>query len=219
MKISSELIEKYHRNECNQEEIEVVETWLFSGDSDEALQLPLGENKAEHKVKIWNEIEKILPIETPAPVLTKKPFFKNPFWSGAIAASVVFCVAIIAIDRLNESNSAKHEPFVMVNNTSAIKIRNFEANGYNIAIGTNTSTKIDHETGIVDLSGSLLIRPKKDIELLFEGSKEKMKFKAGQTYIILKGETGNDKVIIVNERNIMDLPPVIQKQIINEFQI
>lgn len=74
-------------------------------------------------------------------------------------------------------------------------------------------------SGIVDLSGSMLIHPKKDIELLFEGSEDKMTFKAGQTYIILKGEHGNDTMIIVNEKNIMDLPPVIQKQIINEFQI
>lgn len=69
MKISNELIEKYHRNECTQEEIDLVEAWLFSAESDEALQLPLGENKAEHKTIIWDEIEKILPAENTAPVL------------------------------------------------------------------------------------------------------------------------------------------------------
>lgn len=64
-----------------------------------------------------------------------------------------------------------------------------------------------------------MIHPKKDITLKFEGSQEQITFKAGQTYIILKGEDGNDKVIIVNEKNIMDLPPVLQKQITNEFKI
>jgi len=219
MKISNELIEKYHRNECTQEEIDLIETWLFSGESDEALQLPLGEDKAGHKTDIWNEIEKILPAENTAPTLVKKSFLQNSFWSGAIAASLVIYVMAIAFYRLTSSQIVKDTPFVMVNNTSSINVKHIEANGYHISVGTNTSTKINNETGIIDLTGSLLIRPKKDIQLFFEGSKDKMIFKAGQTYIILKGEDGHDKVVVVNERNIMDLPPVLQKQIINEFQI
>lgn len=219
MKISNELIEKYHRNECTREETDLVESWLFSGESDEALQLPLGENKAEHKSGIWNEIEKILPTENADPVLVKKTFLQNTFWSGAIAASLAICVMAIAFYWLTSPKAVAEAPFVMVNNTSSINVKHIEANSYHISVGTNTSTKINNETGIVDLTGSLLIRPKKDIQLLFEGNKDKMVFKAGQTYIILKGEDGNDKIIVVNEKNIMDLPPVLQKQIINEFQI
>lgn len=219
MKISNELIEKYHRNECSQEEIDLVEAWLFSGESDEALQLPLGENKAEHKAILWDEIAKILPAENPAPVLAKRSFLQNTFWSGAIAASLVICVMAIVFNRLTSTKTIKDVPFVMVNNTSSVNVRHIEANGYHIAVGTNTSTKINNETGIINLTGSLLIRPKKDIQLLFEGNKHKMTFKAGQTYILLKGEDGNDKIIVINEKNVMDLPPVLQKQIINEFQI
>lgn len=219
MKISKELIEKYHRNECTQEETDMVESWLFSGESDEALQLPLGENKAEHKTSIWNEIEKILPPENTAPVLVKKSFLQGAFWKGAIAASMVICVIVIAFYRLKDAKSGREVPFVMVKNTSSVNVKHIEANAYHISVGTNTSTKINNETGIIDVSGSLLIRPKRDIQLLFEGSLDKITFKAGQTYIILKGEDGNDKIIVVNEKNIMDLPPVLQKQIINEFQI
>lgn len=72
MKISKELIEKYHRSECSTEESEAVEAWLFSGESDEALQLPLGENKAQHKAALWNEIEKIFPEESAAPSSTRR---------------------------------------------------------------------------------------------------------------------------------------------------
>ncbi|MNL38312.1 hypothetical protein D3C87_1605150 [compost metagenome] len=100
-----------------------------------------------------------------------------------------------------------------------MEVRQVEASAYNISLGPNTSAKIDNNSGIVNLSGSLLISPKKDITLQFEGSEDNMVFKAGQTYIVLKGEDGNDKVIIINEKNIMDLPPVLQKQIINEFKI
>jgi hypothetical protein len=219
MKISNELIEKYHHNECTQEEIDLIESWLFSGESDEALQLPLGEDKAAHKSGMWMEIEKILPAENIAPAAQKKHFLHSSFWSGAIAASLVIVVMAIAFYTLYRPKSIEEPPFVMVNNTSAIEIRHIESNGYHISVGTNTSTKINNETGIVDLTGSLLIRPKKDIQLSFQGIKDKMVFKAGQTYIILKGDDGNDKIIVVNEKNIMDLPPMLQKQIINEFQI
>lgn len=219
MKISKELIEKYHRNECTEEETDLVEGWLFSGESDEALQLPSGENKAEHKVDIWNEIEKIFPVENVVTVPVKKPILKNTFWSGAIAASLLICVIAVSFYSLTSPKNKEDVPFVMVNNTSSVHVKHIEASGYHIAVGTKTSTKINNETGIVDLRGSLLMRPKKDIQLLFEGSKDKMIFKAGQTYIILKGDDGNDKIIVVNEKNVMDLPPVLQKQIINEFQI
>lgn len=219
MKISNELIEKYHRNECTQEESDFVEAWLFSGESDEALQLPLGENKAAHKTMMWDEIEKTLPPETNVPVLVKKPFLRNTFWTGAVAASLVICLTFIGFYKLTGTKTTEDTTFVTVNNTSSVNVKHLEANGYHIAVGTNTSTKINNETGIIDLTGSLLIRPKKDIRLLFAGNKEEMVFKAGQTYIILKGEDGHDKIIVINEKNVMDLPPVLQKQIINEFQI
>lgn len=218
MKISKQLIEKYHRNECSTEESEAVEAWVFSGESNEALQLPLGEDKAQHKAALWDEIEKILPEESAAPTSTKRLFYKNPFWSGAIAATLFIAVLGATGYYLSTVKSARDMPLI-VNNSSSMHVKHIDASAYQISVGTNTSTKINNTTGVIDLSGSLLISPKEDMELIFEGSSEKMIFKAGQTYIILKGENGIDKVIVVNEKNIMDLPPVLQKQIINEFQI
>jgi len=218
MKISKDLIERYHRQECTEEEAEAVEAWLFSSDTDEALQLPLGMDKGEHKSAIWSEISKTLPNETES-VAQKSSAFISPFWSGAVAASLIAGIIGLAGYQFMNSPKAPVRQFVMVNNTSSINVRPVESSGYNISIGTNTSARIDNLTGVVDLTGSMLICPKKDIELSFEGSSEKMMFKGGQTYIILKGKDGKDKVIIVSEKNIMDLPPVIQKQIINEFNI
>lgn len=217
MKISPELIEKYHRNECSAEESEAVETWLFSGESDEALQLPMGEDKAEHKAVLWNEIEKVLPSALPTPISTKNAFYKNPFWSGAIAATLV--IAILSVTGYYLTAVKTSDTPLVVNNSSSMHVKHVDASAYQISVGTNTSTKINNTTGVIDLSGSLLISPKEDMELTFQGSSEKMIFKAGQTYILLKGEDGVDKIIVVNEKNIMDLPPVLQKQIINEFKI
>lgn len=219
MKISKELLEKYHMKACSQQEAELVEAWLFSGDHNEALQLPLTEDKAMHKADIWKEIENSMISEDAKPIETKYTrLHKTSFWFGAVAASLFFALLFAGIYHNTSTKQDQDLPFVAVNNTS-MQVRHIDANAYHISVGPNTLAKINNTTGIIDLSGSLLISPKKDIVLTFEGNSEKMTFKAGQTYIILKGEDGTDKVIIVNERNIMDLPPVLQKQIINEFKI
>lgn len=219
MKISKDLIEKYHRNECSAEESEAVESWLFSGESDEALQLPLGESKAEHKADIWKEITSSISPEAEKPRSGPKLIFKNTFRTGAIAASLVMGIIGLAAYQLLTDNDEPIRQLVSVNNTSSVNVRHIEDSGYRLSVGTNTSASIDNLTGVVDLSGSMLICPKKDITLSFEGSGDKITFKKGQTYIILKGKDGRDKIIIVSEKNLMDLPPVLQKQIINEFNI
>ncbi len=237
MKIGKELLEKYHRNECTTEESDAVEAWLFSGDSDEALQLPLNESKAAHKAEMWTEIAKILPahiplhtapdpdpdlvsvpIPAPASSPVEKRIFKKAFWSGAIAASLIIGIVGIASYQLITVDRPV-TALMNINNTSLENVRHIEFSGYNISVGTNTSARIDNLTGAVDLSGSMLICPKKDISLSFEGSTEKIIFKKGQTYILLKGKDGKDKILIVSRQNLMDLPPVLQKQIMHEFNI
>ena len=249
MKIGKELLEKYHRNECTTEESDAVEAWLFSGDSDEALQLPLNESKAAHKAEMWTEIAKILPepaaaipqpllvsptpipvqtipslvtsrppVTTPDPDPAEKRIFKKAFWSGAIAASLIIGIVGVASYQLIKVDHPV-TAMVDINNTSLENVRHVESSGYNISVGTNTSARIDNLTGMVDLSGSMLICPKKDISLSFEGSTEKIIFKKGQTYILLKGKDGKDKILIVSRQNLMDLPPVLQKQIMHEFNI
>ncbi|WP_316820497.1 hypothetical protein [Pedobacter gandavensis] len=229
MNINQDLIEKYHRNHCSTEEREAVEEWLFSNHTDEGLQLPLGESKAAHKADIWAGIEEILPKEEQTPIHqsiehlnpTTVPLSRKSnrgFWMGAVAATVVIGLSGLGMVQLQRNNQQKDPALVSVNNTSTINVHHLEVNDYTLAVGTSTSAKIDNMSGVVDLAGSILISPKKDITLSFEGSPEKITFKKDQTYIILKGKEGKDK-IIVSEKNLMDLPPVLQKQIINEFNI
>ena len=215
MKISKELIEKFHREECSSEEKEFVQQWLFSEDSEELLSFDNTE-KELHKTEMWDEIKTILPKEDhPIPHRTAK----FQFWKGAIAASIVFVLLIsgMAIYQSSSKNGVLH--WIDVENTSGMQVKYIDSKDFKLSVGPNTSAKIDQLTGIVDLAGSLLIQPKEDFELEFTGSAKKMSFKKGQTYIILKGNDGKDKVIIINEKNLIDLPPIIQKQIINEFKI
>ncbi|RYF44522.1 MAG: DUF2813 domain-containing protein, partial [Cytophagaceae bacterium] len=135
-KAAKELIEKYHRQECSPEETEAVEAWLFSADSDEALQLPMGENKADHKENIWMNIQDILP-EQPVFVSKRKPSLKRAFWSGAVAASLLFGIIVIGAYQLIRNKSVPDYGTMTVNNTSSENVRYVEAQGYHVAIGTN----------------------------------------------------------------------------------
>jgi len=211
MNINQELIERYHRDECTNEERKAVEDWLFADDFAEELDLPADQDKASHKASIWNEIAPILPKERN----TKSNSLS--FWKGAVAASLVLGLIGFGFYQLKLKNDSPQS--VSVDNTSAISVRHLDSKGYNISVGPNTFAKINYVTGSVDLSGSMLISPKKDVELKFKGSDKKIPLKMGQTYIILNGKTDQDKIIVVSERNLMDLPPVLQKQIINQFSI
>lgn len=214
MKISKELIERYHRDECSLEEKEWVAAWLFADDGEGPLELD-EPTKALFKAEIWDEVKTVLPQEqTVIPIISSK----FQFWKGAIAASIVFVLLFIGLVSY-QLLVQKEILGVDIENTSAQQIQYVNAKDFKLSVGTNTSAKIDHKTGIVDLTGSILIQPKEDIELEFSGSTKKVSLKKGQTYIILKGKDGADKAIIVNEKNLIDLPPVLQKQIINEFKI
>ncbi|ETZ19088.1 hypothetical protein [Pedobacter sp. V48] len=213
MNINQELIERYHRDECTKEERKAVEDWLFTDDFAEELDLPIGENKTEHKASIWNEIAPVLPKER----IIKSHLFS--FWKGAVAASFVLGLIGLSFYPLTLKTKNDSPQLVSIDNTSAISVRHLDSKGYNISVGPNTFAKINYATGSVDLSGSMLISPKKDVELKFKGTDKKISLKMGQTYIILNGKTGEDKIIVVSERNLMDLPPVLQKQIINQFSI
>jgi len=228
MKISKELIEKYHQDRCTATERGFVEEWLFSGESEDELLLPVGENKEAHKDEIWNgltglflqtaELEKLASGHSaPAKkVIVKKLMVSGTIWFRSIAATLIIGLLGISYFMI----PAGLQPHtVTVDNTSSIDVKYLDSNGYNIAVGPNTEAEINYRTGFIDFSGSLMISPKEDIELIFHGDKDKVSFKMGQTYIILKDKKGRDKIIVVNERNLLDLPPVIQKRVTTEFNI
>jgi len=215
MKVNPLLIEKYHHGECTAEERRVVEEWLFDDTTDDQLVLPEGESKDDYKRDIWNGIETILPVSAAA----EKPASSTPastVWPKAIAAILVAALLAIGFYQLP---SSMQPHLIAVDNSSSMEVQHLDSRGYLITVGPKTQAKINYKTGVIDFSGSLLLSPKMDVELIFYGDDEKVSFKMGQTYILLKDKSGRDKMIVVNERNLLDLPPVIQKQVVNEFNI
>lgn len=222
MKISKELIEKYHLGECTLQESKFVEEWLFSEETDQELQLPVQENKAELRTQMWEEIQQIFPSglntvkEEPAVILNKS--FNLMYWTKMIAAVFVIGLSLLTGYHLYYT---PQDPsgLISVNNTSLLKVRHIESRAYCISLAPESTAKINYQTGKIDFSGSIIISPKKDIELSIGGSEGKITFKTGQTYIAMNGKSGYDRFILINQRNLTDLPPVLQKQLMNKFSI
>jgi hypothetical protein len=218
MAVNQELLERYHSNHCTAEERKQVEEWLLSDEVEDLDPLPLGINKSDLKERIWEDINGNS-IKEPAPVALKTRSNTYFMFKGAIAASLLIALFGAVGYWLTRGTSFNEKDFISLNNSYTQEVKHINSNGYNVAIGPNTVAKINNLAGVIDLSGSLLISPKKDIDLLFEGTKKKVTLKKGQTYIILKNKAGDEGIIVVSERNLMDLPPVMQKQITTQFDI
>jgi len=218
MKISNTLIEKYHNQQCSAEERGVVEQWLFSVDEEsEELQLPAREDKLLHKQMMWDDIKSVM-ISPAARQPPDKKRYSALNWKNGIAASLLAGLILFGgYSYYSKRNNPL--PLTYLTNSSTVKVKNVTYTTYNVSLGPMTKATINNLTGLIDFTGSLLISPKEDLLITFEGSNEQMMFKMGQTYVVLSGKTVNDRIIIVNERNINDLPPVIQQQLLQHFNI
>ncbi|GAA3953493.1 hypothetical protein GCM10022246_04450 [Pedobacter ginsengiterrae] len=215
MEINRRLIEKYHLDECTEEERKLVEAWLFSTDIEDLAILPLNEDKLDHKKQMWANIDAFITPDLKADQAKNTTIV---FWQGAIAASLVIGL-ICGLLYLFVNKQEKLPDFVSVNNAYSENVKHVNSLEFNAAIGPNTIAKINKDAGVINLNGSILLSPKKDIELIFEGTHKKITLKKGQTYIILDNKSGKQGIIVVSQKNLLDLPPVIQKQISSQFDI
>jgi len=216
MKVNANLIEKYHNNQCTPQERESVEDWLLNSDVED-LEFHNEKDKQLVKADIWNQLEANLPNLQEAKVVGLKSasFY---MWKGAIAASLVIGLLSFVFYYFKQQEKSTVE-FVAFHNKSSLKVNHISAKEYNLSIGTETFAEVNEDNGIIELSGSILISPKKDIELNFGGEKNKVSLKKGQTYIILNYKAGEQGLMVVNEKNLIHLPPVMQKKLVNEFGI
>ncbi|MNK08628.1 hypothetical protein D3C87_265700 [compost metagenome] len=217
MKINADLLEKYHNNLCTPQERAAVEDWLMNTEVDE-LEFHSDKDKILLENAIWQDVSLVLPPPQNEPKIKSLKPASYYMWKGAIAATLFIAVLGSAFYYLANKEDKAVE-FVAFHNKSALKVNHISSKEYSLAVGPETYAEINEHSGVIDLTGSILISPKKDIELKFDGADSKINLKKGQTYIILNSKSGNHGLIIVNEKNLISLPPVIQKKLIQEFDI
>lgn len=212
MNINKELLERYHSNTCTLEECIQVEEWLFNAEVEDLDSNISSKEKIDIKADIWNNIESALPQKN------KSRSHLYFMWKGAIAASFLIFALAAAFYFIFRAKTDNPTLLLSLENLSNNHLSKVNKSDYNALIAPNTIVKFNEINRITDLKGSFLISPKKDIEINV-GLKTYITLKKNQTYIVLRNGNGLSDILVVSERNLLDLPPVLQQQISNQFGI
>lgn len=223
MKVSKELIEKYHKGECTPEESAMVENWLLDDNTDIEIFLPAKLVKEEAKAEMWQEIASSLPSSRENKKLRFINLLEINRFVLTAAASVLL---LIGFSFLVLKNNEKESVITSVNN-SLSENKEIHSRDYTISLGPESNARIDANTGLIDFCGTILISPKKDIDLTFKDictttkrNTGKMNFKKGETYIALNYRNKKDnELIVMDEKLLMGLPPIVKRQIMDQFNI
>lgn len=223
MKVTKELIEKYHDDACTPEEMKAVEDWLLSDELNEEFVIPEGDNRESLREEIWSEVRNVLPKQEPKPIFLF--FTRRDWWRPAVAAAAVL---IIGISLFNFKNTASKSGVIVAQNASDTINKDIHDSQYTISLGPNSNIEINHSTGSIDFCGAVMINPKQDIEFTIQGScvipydqQETMTLKKGLNYIALNYSSLDNKkeMVILEEGALMGLPPLVQRQLMNQFNI
>lgn len=222
MKVSKELIERYHNGLCTAEESAIVENWLLDDDIMSDIPLIEGLDKEKTKSEMWDDISAILPSDAPETKIRRFSISRTSFTGVAAAASLLFILSVsfFLLRQHKEATPASTE-------TVATNIKEIDSKDYTIALGTDSNAKVNATTGLIDFCGTILISPKKDIDLSFKdvcanpaNNTGQMTFKKGATYIALNFKNNNNnEIVVMEEKMLMGLPPILKRQIMDQFNI
>ena len=213
MEIDKELIEKYHLGNCTPEEEAFVNVWLANDEFDDT-QLPDELHKAKDKQKMWSEIASFIEEEQ----LSKSKTSKLTIGFISKIAASLFLILTVGL-AYYYLNTKEEQQLVAFDNSTGTKVKYIDSGSYSIVMGPKSNGKIDLNNSLIDFCGSILLSPKKDIVLTLQGYHDKIKLKTGQTYIVLSNTCPSSKPIVVNEKDIVHLPPVLQKHLMTHFSI
>lgn len=227
MEVNNRLIEKYHLDLCSSEERKAVEEWLLNDKMDDFIFLSSEEKQAE-KEQIWQAIAEVLPIQPEVAKEVSIVRYFSPVLVAGIAAAtvgVLISVGFLLLNRQTPGNS------ITATNNDVLKNELIQTSELNITLGPKSNANINtsnfYTNGNINFCGIIRIESKEDMELTLNANcvntssnGEKIVFKKGQTYIAVNYHFKKDnELIIVNEKNLFNLPPVLQKEIIRQFNI
>lgn len=223
MKISKELIEKYHLGLCSEEERKAVEEWLFEDSFEEPLKLPPGENKDVHRKQIWEGIAPVLPPQTDSRSKLL-PFSRR----AALRIAAAVAMLLLAWTFIASPRSSSVQAIIEADNQSDVENKEINSGLYTLALGPRTNVRIDPSQETMEFCGTLSFTPSEDITMKIVGECPKgqpphtvMDLKGGASYIAFSYHDDRHKteLIVVEENQLKILPPIIQKQLIAQFNI
>lgn len=221
MNVSKELIAKYHQGLCSDQEKALVEAWL-DADSEEELSASLEiEQKKSIKEAIWSSL-KADTIEKPKKTLlgsSNTVRFRRVYWGAAAVLSVAFLFFWLLRDDLMmpEKGMSSH---------GSLSSRNIA--DVNLVIGEGSKANFIDNLELIDFCGTVKVTVNKTMKLAFSAKnpndkkehRKELFVHAGETYFALDlSENENREIIVKSERELNELPPILQNSIRAQFGI
>ena len=226
MTINKELIEKYHNGTCSAAEKATIEKWLMSDESEDEFVILNEQSRLQLQTELWEEIALVLPSnEKESSKLKASPTRSTSFRRLAAAAILI---TVLGSALYIYKFSAEKPDIIVMNNSSGTINKSLVEKEYTISVGPKSNVEINNQTGLIDFCGAMMINPKRDMEFTIQGtcskttdSSEKMILKKGLNYIALNynSNTKANEVIIVEEGSMTGLPPLVMKQLLQQFNI
>lgn len=217
MKVSKDLLERYHQGLCSPDEQKTVEQWLLDDDDDSHFpdHLP---DKNLVKEEIWQQVQSDTIMADPSDLSTivrKKP--KKTYW--AAAAAIVLLVTSLFVFR-----NGKGPDSTVVQSR---KMKGLNTELFDIEFGNESRATFDRENEMVDFCGIIKITPKKSMKLSFsnycgnhEELKREMHVTGGTTYFALDLKNNHHtELLVMNEDLLFELPPLLRNSLIKQFGI
>ncbi|MFZ4861769.1 hypothetical protein ACL9RF_06250 [Sphingobacterium sp. Mn56C] len=219
--ISKELLQKYELGQCTDQELAVVQAWL---DNDDWNTLEAPRHEFDHvEPEIWSALVKELDAETPIKDISgghsKQRSWSSPWaWftqKGAAAACIALTLAA-ALALFYYQRNRETANFQAHNTQPTLQW--FNKASFDLALGGNSSARLDFQTGTLALRGDIMLKPKRKLTFYDAKTKTSLHFNEGEVYYVSE-DPQNNRLIILRKREINFLPPPIQQQIRKQFHL
>lgn len=170
MKVSKDLIERYHQGLCSPDEREAVEQWLLE-DEDTSLFPMERLDKKTTKEEIWEQLQRDI-IQANIPQHKSLSIKRNLKSYASAAAVVLFLLAAFGL--WNREKVTIQAPQFAQNE----KLTGLNTELFDIELGNESQATFDRQNDLVDFCGMIKITPKKSMKLSFSnfcGSHEELR--------------------------------------------
>lgn len=227
MQVTSELLEKYHRQQCTPEERLAVELWLehdsfddlddtgssvFTNGNTNAFNETTGQQSPAAseatRLEIWSALSKAISANTTGAAPTV-PFWRSGMFRMALAASVLTLFMIGALTFSRDGATVLPDAVFTP----------MELSSASFTIGKSPGTRADVRSRSVDFCGLMRIEVRQDAEVTLRSTcvetdeTETFMLRKGETYLAFNHQFAKEnELLVVNLTALDDLPPVLRRQ-------
>lgn len=216
IKVTSQLLERYHSGHCSANERRLVEEWLTDPD-EEIIESHKEEEEREIETKLWNAIITSTGIQ----ILSQKRNRVLRFYKYGIAASIILFISVLTSVYFSSENK-KNGTFVSLDNLRGHYALAKNVNGLVLTALPKANIRAvfdaENDSANIRFCEAMLVRNEslRDINLQFgsdcisDGAAKQRVFvcKKGVTYVAVRLNREQAEIIVVDQRYLEDILPL-----------